>query len=100
METAKTASDGVLTMALQGRLDTNTAPPFQEEASRELAGAKALVLDLTDLEYISSAGVRAILFLQKQCGAQGASMTLRGCNEVVMDVLRITGLDQVLQFED
>lgn len=93
----KQIKDGeILTAALSGRLDTNTAPELQNTLTTEIDGMKQVNLDMTELEYISSAGLRVLLFLHKQCTAQGASMSLLHCNDITKDVFKMTGFDKFL----
>ena len=62
----KTVEDGKLTVVLEGRLDTFTAPDLEKELGESLDGIKDVVLDLKGLEYISSAGLRVLLSTQKK----------------------------------
>ena len=96
MEIIKTKKETSLSIALQGRLDTTTAP--QLEAELLLAGITELVLDFSELEYISSAGLRVLLSAQKVMSKQGA-MILRGVNEEIMEVFEITGFSDILTIE-
>lgn len=93
----KTAEEKKLTMALEGRLDTTTAPEM-ENALADLAEAESLVLDLEELEYVSSAGLRVILKAQKMMNARGG-MTLINVNDSVMEVFEITGFADILTIE-
>ena len=85
----KTEND-VVTLTLAGRLDTATAPELETEVDACAGVVKDLVLDLKDLEYTSSAGLRVILKAQKMMNKQG-SMKLIHVNEDVMEVFDITG---------
>lgn len=96
MEIIKTKKETSLSIALQGRLDTTTAP--QLEAELLLDGITELVLDFSELEYISSAGLRVLLSAQKVMSKQGA-MILRGVNEEIMEVFEITGFSDILTIE-
>ncbi|MBQ0101239.1 MAG: STAS domain-containing protein, partial [Firmicutes bacterium] len=71
MEIAKTTEAGKTTLALTGRLDTNTAPQLETIIRNDLGGVSELVFDFKKLEYISSAGLRVILSAQKTMNAQG-----------------------------
>lgn len=84
-----------LSVAVEGRLDTMTATEFETELSQSLGGVSELVLDMTNLEYVSSAGLRVLLKLQKKMHIQG-KMTLIGVNENVMEVFEITGFSDIL----
>lgn len=87
-----------LTIKIIGRLDTTTAPELEAEANQSLAGVQDLVLDMEALEYISSAGLRVILKMQKTMSAQGA-MKLVHVNDSVMEVFDITGFSDILTIE-
>ena len=94
----KTLEQTTLCLAPVGRLDTITAPEFEKELDASLANVTALILDLKDLSYISSAGLRVILKAQKQMNAQG-NMKLIGVNESIMEVFDITGFADILTIE-
>lgn len=87
-----------LTVAPAGRLDTITAPEFEAKVGEILNGVSDLVLDMTNVEYVSSAGLRVILNLQKTMFKQG-QMKLIGVNENVMEVFEITGFAGVFKIE-
>ena len=87
-----------LTVALEGRLDTVTAPMVEKKMGELLEGVSELVLDMTKVEYVSSAGLRVILKVQKVMFNQG-KMKLIGVNEIVMEVLEITGFANILHIE-
>ena len=87
-----------LTIALEGRLDTVTAPEFSKAIEEKLDGVKELVLDFAKLDYISSAGLRVLLTTQKTMAKVG-SMKLINVGDVIMDVLNITGFVDILTIE-
>lgn len=87
-----------LTVAPVGRLDTVTSPEFEKKIGELLSGITDLVLDMKDLVYISSAGLRVILKVQKVMFKQG-KMKLIGVNESVMEVFEITGFSNILHIE-
>lgn len=87
-----------LTLALNGRLDTTTAPQLEAELKECLAGVKNLVLDFAALEYLSSAGLRVLLATQKLMNKQG-SMVVRSVNETIMEVFEVTGFCDILTLE-
>lgn len=99
MEIRKLHEDeNTLEISIEGRLDTMTAPELENFLKKELGERKSLTLDLQDLEYISSAGLRVILAAQKVMNRQG-SMVLRSVREEVMDVFEITGFTDILTIE-
>ncbi len=82
---------------IAGRLDTITAPVLDKTIREDLGDTKDLVLDVKDLEYISSAGLRVLLSAQKKMQAIG-SMKLKNVREEVMEVLEMTGFADILEF--
>ena len=87
-----------LNLAVIGRLDTTTAPELEQELKESLEGVKELILDLAGLEYISSAGLRVLLAVQRRMNKQG-SMKLVNVNELVMEVFEVTGFSTILTIE-
>lgn len=87
-----------MTLALVGRLDTTTAPEFEKELDDSIDEIEGLILDFTELEYVSSAGLRVLLKAQKLMSAKG-DLKLIGVNETVMEVLEITGFVDILTIE-
>ena len=94
----KTANGSQLTIALEGRLDTTTAPQLDEELKNSLTGVTDLTLDFAALEYISSAGLRVLLSAQKVMNKQG-KMVIHNVNETISEVFEITGFSEVLTVE-
>ena len=95
MNISKTQEGQALSIALQGRLDTLTAPELEAELKETLDGVTALTFDLSELEYISSAGLRVLLSAQKIMNRQG-SMTVRNVNETVGEIFEVTGFTDIL----
>lgn len=98
MEIKKTLNGNELLVAVEGRLDTTTAPQLEENFRSSIDGIKSLVFDFEKLEYISSAGLRVLLAMQKIMNKQG-SMTIRNVNETVMEVFEVTGFVDILTIE-
>ena len=95
MNVTMTHNDSELTVAIEGRLDTLTAPELEEQLEPELDEAEKLTFDMEGLEYISSAGLRVLLTAQKMMNAQG-EMYITGCSEDILDIFEITGFSQIL----
>ena len=87
-----------LSLALDGRLDTTTAPMLEAELKQSVQDATELVFDFAQLEYISSAGLRVLLAAQKVMNKQG-KMIIRHVNETVMEVFEVTGFSDFLTIE-
>ena len=94
----KSQNGSTLVIALEGRLDTMTAPELEAELNASLKDAEALVMDFTNLEYISSAGLRVLLSAHKaMSGKEG--MTVTNVNEIVAEVFEVTGFADILNIE-
>ncbi len=94
---ASKALDGNrLTVALEGRIDTLTAPQLETELTPLLSGVTELVLDLTQVAYISSAGLRVLLSTHKKMLAVGGSLTIANAVPAVREVFDITGFSDIL----
>ena len=83
---------------LVGRLDTTTAPALDKTINEDLGDTKHLVLDVKELEYISSAGLRVLLSAQKKMQKVG-SMKVTNVREEVMEVFEMTGFADILVIE-
>lgn len=98
MEINKTKNGSSLNVAAEGRIDTVTAPEFESDVKAELNGVTALTLDFEKVNYISSAGLRVLLSLQKIMNKQG-TMTVKNVNETVNDIFEVTGFSEILNVE-
>lgn len=98
MTITKTQDKNVLTLYLEGRLDTTTSPQLEQELAASLEGVTQLTLDLAKLAYLSSAGLRVILSAQKRMNKQG-QMVVRNVNETIMEVFEVTGFVDILTIE-
>ena len=97
MDITKNLNNGVLEVALEGRLDTTTAPQLDEELRPFLQDADYLIFNFSKLEYISSAGLRVLLSFNKQLTFAGkAPITVTNSNEVVKEVFEVTGFTEIL----
>ena len=94
----KRAEGSRLSIALEGRLDTTTAPLLEGELKQSLEGVTELEFDFAGLEYISSAGLRVLLSAQKTMNRQGA-MVIRNVNQIIREVFEITGFVDILTIE-
>ncbi len=99
MDINKKINNDLLTVTLIGRLDTNTAPMLQEEMKEEISTHKNILLDFSEVDYISSAGLRTLLFLHKNIQESGGAFSLSNCNEIVLDVFKMTGFDTMLNIK-
>ena len=86
-------------IALSGRLDTTTSPQL-EECANDLAGkgVKNIIVDMAECDFVSSAGLRVIVAMQKRAAA-GGSLVFRNVQSEVMDVFEMTGFSKILTIE-
>ena len=98
MTISKTVNGNERTLALEGRLDTTTAPELESELTAALEGVTKLTFDLMQLEYISSAGLRVLLSAQKIMNKQGA-MRITHVSETIMEIFEVTGFTDILTIE-
>ena len=96
MTIKKTVDGSTLVLALEGRLDTTTAPQLENELKVSLYDIKELTLDMENLEYLSSAGLRVLLAAQKQMQKQQGNMVIVNVNEIIMEVFEITGFVDII----
>ena len=95
----KNLEDTTLTMSIEGRIDTQTAPELQTAIKDSIEGVNQLVLDFTQVSYISSAGLRAVLSAQNWMDAKNGSMVIRGAARAIVNVFKVTGFDTFLTLE-
>lgn len=98
MKITKKENGETLRLALEGRLDTNTAPELESVLKGSLEGIRELIIDMAALEYLSSAGLRVLLGAQKTMNKQG-SMKVTNVNEMILEVFEITGFSEILTLE-
>ena len=94
----KTVNGAELTVTLAGRLDTTTAPELEGELKSSLDGVEALIFDMSELQYISSAGLRVLLSAQKTMNRQG-EMKVVHVNDTIMEIFEVTGFSDILTIE-
>ena len=98
MNLIKNRNGSELTFALDGRLDTTTAPQLDQALQESLEGITSLTFDLEKLVYISSAGLRSLLVAQKTMNKKG-SMKIRNANPSILEVFTVTGFSDILTIE-
>lgn len=98
MKITKTLNGNNLTLALEGRLDTNTAPELEMTLKNAIDGVAELVIDMAALDYLSSAGLRVLLGAQKTMNKQG-SMKVTHVNDTIMEIFEVTGFADILTIE-
>lgn len=98
MNIYRTLNEDELTLSLEGRLDTLTAPELENEIRNGLTGVEKLVFDFEKLEYISSAGLRVMLLAQKIMSRLGG-MRVVNANDTIMEIFEVTGFRDILTIE-
>lgn len=96
MNITKKVNGETMTVSIKGRLDTSTAPEFETFMNENLTEVGGLILDCEGLEYISSAGLRVLLFAQKK---MKDSLKLVNVGALIMEVFDITGFSDILTIE-
>ena len=94
----KEKNGSALTVTLEGRLDTTTAPALEKTLKESYDGLSELTLDFAGLEYISSAGLRVLLAAQKIMNCKG-EMKIKNVNETIMEIFEVTGFSGILMIE-
>ena len=94
----KKSNDSALTIFLAGRLDTVTTPALETELKNSLDGVTDLIIDLKELDYISSAGLRVLLSAQKRMAKHG-EMKVIHANDAIMEIFEVTGFTDILTIE-
>ena len=98
MNIEKIKNDNEVILVLSGRLDTTTAPQLDAMIQEVTPNISSLVLDFTDLDYLSSSGLRVLLAAQKIMNKQG-TMVIRHVNETIAEVFEITGFVDILTIQ-
>lgn len=99
MEITQERDKEKLTVMLSGRLETATASQLQEVVDEEHSGILYLQIDMENLEYVSSAGLRVLLSAGKKMKAADGTMIITGANEEIKKVFKITGFDTILNIQ-
>jgi len=95
MKITKNQNGNTLTVALEGRLDTSTAPELESALKDSLGNVTELTIDMAALDYLSSAGLRVLLGAQKTMNKQG-SMKVANVNDTIMEIFEVTGFVDIL----
>ena len=98
MTITKNMNGTTLEIALEGRLDTMTAPELEAALNESVDGAESLTMDFSKLEYISSAGLRVLLSAHKAMSGK-SGMKVTNVNEIVREVFEVTGFADILTIE-
>jgi len=99
MDISKLQDQNGLTLILSGNVDSSAAPKLEAELIPELDNFENIVLDLKDIKYISSAGMRVLLMGEKKAKAKGGKQTIKNVSPFVMEIFDVTGFQNILNFE-
>ena len=99
MNIDKNYNDKELTLTVEGRIDTITSQELDKEITEELGNFDSLIIDFTNLEYISSAGLRVLIATQKKLKADDIPLVIRNVNDAVNEIFRMSGFDKILKIE-
>lgn len=98
MDLTKQYNEKELTIAVTDKIDTTTAPDFENEIMDEMGNFDSLILDLTELEYISSAGLRVLVATAKKLKPQNIPFLIK-VNDTIKEILVMSGFDKILNIE-
>ena len=98
MELTKNYDGKELTIVVKEKIDTVTAPDFQNEIMGEMGNFNSLIVDFTNLEYISSAGLRVLVVTGKKLKPQGIPFVIKS-NDTIKEILHMSGFDKILNVE-
>lgn len=98
MQLSSLKDNNKLTVSVEGKIDTKTAPELEKYVLESLEGISELAIDFKKVTYISSAGLRALLQIQKQIKQQG-SMKILNVSENVMDIFEMIGFSNIFTIE-
>jgi anti-anti-sigma factor len=98
MDLIKEYNEKELTITVRDKIDTITAPDFENEIMDEMGKFDSLIIDFTDLEYISSAGLRVLIATEKKLKPQDIPSVIK-VNDAIKEILVMSGFDKILNIE-
>lgn len=99
MDIRKNFNEKELTLSVKGRIDTITSKDLDKEINDEIGNFESLILDFTDLEYISSAGLRVLIATQKKLKSENIPFVIKNVDDSVKEIFRMSGFDKILKIE-
>ena len=99
MQIIKEKNNETLTVRLIGKLDTTTSPQVEAEISVELDNIKELIIDLKEVDYVSSSGLRLFLILKKDLARQMGTLKLINVTDFIQEILELTGFIEIFDVE-
>ena len=98
MDLIKKYNEKELTITVKDKIDTTTAPDFENEIMDEMGKFDSLIIDFTDLEYISSAGLRVLIATEKKLNPENIPSVIK-VNDTIKEILVMSGFDKILNIE-
>lgn len=99
MEITKKYNENELILSIVGRIDTITAQDVESEIHGEMGNFDSLIMDFTDLEYISSAGLRVLIATQKKLKPDNIPFVIKNVNDTVAEIFKMSGFNRILKIE-
>ena len=99
MNITKKYNEKELTLYIEGRIDTLTSQDLEKEINDEMGNFESLILDFTDVEYISSAGLRVLIATQKKLKEDDIPFVIKNVNDPVNEIFKMSGFDKILKIE-
>ena len=99
MEITKEYDGNELTISVEGRIDTITSQDLEREIASEMGNFNSLVMDFTDLTYISSAGLRLMIVTQKKLKPENIPFVIKNVNDTVGEIFRMSGFNKILEIK-
>ena len=99
MNITKEYNEKELTLKVEGRIDTITSQDLDKEINDEMGNFDSLIIDFSDLEYISSAGLRVLIATQKKLKDDNVPFIIKNVNDSVNEIFKMSGFDKILKIE-
>ena len=99
MNILKNYNEKELTLSVEGRINSVTSKELDEEINNEIGNFDSLIIDFTNLEYISSAGLKVLIATHRKLKPDNIPFIIKNCNDVIMEVFLLSGVDRVLEIE-
>ena len=99
MQINKNYNEKELTLSIEGRVDTITSEELDKEINEEMGNFDSLIIDFTDLEYISSAGLRVLIGTQKKLNNENIPFVIKNVNDSVKEIFKMSGFNKILKIE-
>lgn len=99
MDITKKYNEKELTLFVKGRIDTITSEDLEKEINDEMGNFESLILDFTDLEFISSAGLRVLIATQKKLKPENIPFVIKNVDDSIKEIFRMSGFDKILKIE-